>query len=82
MTPSSVAAISFTLGSSTVFLDQSYWQRAIASHPRGTTRAYFLGGISWFSVPFAFGTTMGLSARALERSSVFPTYAKHFSPYT
>ena len=68
------AAISMTLGSSTVFLDQSYWQRAIASDARSTTRAYFLGGLSWFSVPFAFGTTMGLSARALQSNPVFPTW--------
>ncbi|GJE97151.1 solute symporter family transporter [Phanerochaete sordida] len=68
------AAISVVLGTATVFLDQSYWQRAIASNPRGTTKAYILGGLSWFSVPFAFGTTMGLSARALQTSPVFPTY--------
>ncbi|KAI5121046.1 hypothetical protein M0805_008622 [Coniferiporia weirii] len=68
------AGISITIGSATVFLDQSYWQRAIASNPEGTTRAYFLGGLSWFSVPFAFGTVMGLSARALQNNPVFPTY--------
>lgn len=73
------AGISFTIGSATVFLDQSYWQRAIASNPKGTTRAYFLGGLSWFSVPFAFGTIMGLSARALQNSPVFPTYPEPLS---
>lgn len=73
------AAIAFTIGSSTVFLDQSYWQRAIASDPRGTTRAYFLGGLSWFSVPFAFGTIMGLSARALQDNPAFPTYPEPLS---
>lgn len=71
--PSKDAAISITLGSSTVFLDQSYWQRAIASDPKGTTRAYFLGGLSWFSVPLLFGSIMGLSARALQNNPVFPT---------
>lgn len=68
------SAISITIGSATVFLDQSYWQRAIASSPKGTTKAYFLGGLSWFSVPFAFGSVMGLSARALQTNPVFPTY--------
>ena len=33
-----------------------------------------MGGLSWFSVPFAFGTTMGLSARALQANPKFPTY--------
>lgn len=73
------AGISITIGSATVFLDQSYWQRAIASNPKGTTRAYFLGGLSWFSVPFAFGTVMGLSARALQANPVFPTYPQPLS---
>lgn len=73
------AAISVTVGASTVFLDQSYWQRAIASNPKGTTKAYLLGGLSWFSVPFAFGTTMGLSARALQNNPVFPTYPSPLS---
>ena len=73
------AAISFTLGSATVFLDQSYWQRAIASNPSGTTKAYLLGGMSWFSVPFTFGTIMGLSARALQNHPSFPTYPEPLS---
>lgn len=55
-------------------LTSPHRQRAIASNPQGTTRAYILGGMSWFSVPFAFGTTMGLSARALQTNPVFPTY--------
>ncbi|EKM51513.1 uncharacterized protein PHACADRAFT_212160 [Phanerochaete carnosa HHB-10118-sp] len=73
------AAISFVLGTATVFLDQSYWQRAIASNPRGTTKAYVWGGLSWFSVPLAFGTTMGLCARALQTNPAFPTYPQPLS---
>jgi urea-proton symporter len=34
-------------GSGTVFLDQAYWQRAIASLPTSAVRAYILGGITW-----------------------------------
>jgi urea-proton symporter len=79
LTVPSDAGISVTIGSATVFLDQSYWQRAIASHPQGTTKAYLLGGLSWFSVPFAFGTIMGLSARALQNNPAFPTYPQPLS---
>lgn len=68
------AAISVTMGCATVFLDQSYWQRAIASNPKGTTKAYVMAGLTWFSVPFAFGSVMGLSARALETNPAFPTF--------
>ena len=73
------AAISVTIGFATVYLDQSYWQRAIASNPKGTTKAYFLGGLSWFSVPYTFGTVMGLSARALQTNPAFPTYPEPLS---
>lgn len=48
----------------TVFADQSYAQRAIASGPRSTT-AFMLGGVAWFAVPMTMATTMGLAARAL-----------------
>jgi len=49
----------------TVFNDQAYWQRAIASKPQSCVKAYLLGGLAWFSIPFAFATTLGLSAVAL-----------------
>ncbi|KAI8932522.1 hypothetical protein NX059_010701 [Plenodomus lindquistii] len=61
-------------GSGTVFLDQAYWQRAIASKPSTAVRAYLLGGIAWFAIPFGFATTLGLSAAALTDNPRFPTY--------
>ncbi|KAF2736610.1 solute symporter family transporter [Polyplosphaeria fusca] len=61
-------------GSGTVFLDQAYWQRAIASRPSTAVRAYLLGGIAWFAIPFGFSTTMGLAAAALTDNPRFPTY--------
>ncbi|EIW75773.1 urea transporter [Coniophora puteana RWD-64-598 SS2] len=54
----------------TVFQDQAYWQRAIASRPATTVKAYLLGGIAWFAIPFCFATTLGLAAVAL---SVVPS---------
>lgn len=35
-------------GFSTVWLDQAYWQRAIASRPETSVKAYILGGIAWY----------------------------------
>jgi len=61
-------------GSGTVFLDQAYWQRAIASRPDTAVRAYILGGLAWFAIPFGFATTLGLAAVALTDSPSFPTY--------
>ncbi|KAJ7069974.1 urea transporter [Mycena amicta] len=49
----------------TVFLDQGYFQRAIASRPASTVKAYLLGGLAWFAIPFTLATTLGLAAVAL-----------------
>ncbi|KAI7240703.1 solute symporter family transporter [Hortaea werneckii] len=61
-------------GSGTVFLDQAYWQRAIASRPTTAVRAYILGGLAWFAIPFGFSTTLGIAAVALTNNPHFPTY--------
>ncbi|KDQ57453.1 hypothetical protein JAAARDRAFT_193782 [Jaapia argillacea MUCL 33604] len=66
-------------GSGTVFLDQGYWQRAIASRPHTAVRAYLLGGLAWYAIPFAFATTLGLSAVALADHPSFPTYPNPLS---
>ena len=39
----------------TVFVDQSYWQGAIACKPSATYRGYLLGGMAWFAIPFSSG---------------------------
>ncbi|CAG8624019.1 16105_t:CDS:2 [Funneliformis caledonium] len=49
----------------TVFVDNAYWQRAIASRPSSTVKAYLIGGLSWFSIPFTLATTMGIAGVAL-----------------
>lgn len=50
----------------TVFVDQAYWQRAIAAQPSSTVKGFLLGGICWFAIPFTLATTMGLTAIALD----------------
>merc|ERR1712151_1424305 len=49
----------------TVFVDQSYWQSAIAAKPESAARGYMLGGICWFSIPFSLATSLGLASTAL-----------------
>jgi len=49
----------------TVFVDQSYWQSAVAAKPRSAVLAFLIGGLVWFAVPFAMATTNGLAGRAL-----------------
>ena len=50
----------------TVFVDQAYWQRAIAAKPSSTVKGFLLGGACWFAIPFTLATTMGLTAIALD----------------
>merc|ERR1712151_78165 len=49
----------------TVFIDQSYWQSAIAARPTSAARGYLLGGICWFTIPFSLATSLGLASTAL-----------------
>jgi SSS family transporter len=49
----------------TVFVDQAYWQRAIAARPRSAVKGFLIGGLAWFAIPFALATTLGLGAVAV-----------------
>jgi len=49
----------------TVFVDQSYWQSAIAASPASAHKGYMLGGLTWFAIPFALATSLGLAAIAM-----------------
>ncbi|PSS25659.1 hypothetical protein M430DRAFT_134300 [Amorphotheca resinae ATCC 22711] len=66
-------------GMGTVFLDQGYWQRAIASRPTTAVRAYIMGGMAWFAIPFGFATTLGLAAVALTDNPAYPTYPNNMT---
>ncbi|KAI7851724.1 Sodium:solute symporter family-domain-containing protein [Circinella umbellata] len=70
LTMSSVQALIFGIVNivgnfGTVFVDNAYWQRAVAAHPAHCVKAYLLGGLSWYAIPFTLATTMGLTGRAL-----------------
>ncbi|GIK06309.1 hypothetical protein Aspvir_001956 [Aspergillus viridinutans] len=69
----------FVSGFTTVWLDQAYWQRAIASRPETSVKAYLLGGIAWYGIPFGFATAMGLGCAALTNNPAFPTYPNPLS---
>ena len=49
----------------TVFVDQAYWQSAIAASPGAAHKGYLLGGLCWFVIPFGLATALGLAATAL-----------------
>jgi SSS family transporter len=50
----------------TVFVDQSYWQSAIAAKPASAHKGYILGGLVWFTIPFALATSLGLYGVAFQ----------------
>ena len=58
----------------TVFLDNGYYNKAIAASPVHALPGYVFGGLSWFAIPWLTATTMGLACLALESSPSFPTY--------
>ncbi|KAJ5758147.1 uncharacterized protein N7511_006841 [Penicillium nucicola] len=50
----------------TVFLDNGYYNKAIAASPVHAFPGYVIGGLCWFAIPWLCASTMGLSALALE----------------
>ncbi|KAK6177025.1 hypothetical protein SNE40_015215 [Patella caerulea] len=56
----------------TVFVDQSYWQSAVAAKPKQGVIGFLLGGLSWFAIPFSLATTMGLAYVALSARQGVP----------
>lgn len=67
LTLASVGALSFGIinivgNFGSVFTDQTYWQRAIASRPKSAIRGFLIGGLVWFAIPFTLATSLGLSA--------------------
>ncbi|UJR34814.1 hypothetical protein I4U23_027595 [Adineta vaga] len=63
----------------TVFLDNGYYNKAIAASPTSILRSYLLGGLAWFAIPFLTGTTMGIVSITLENNQLFPTYPNRLS---
>ncbi|QLG70964.1 hypothetical protein HG535_0A09130 [Zygotorulaspora mrakii] len=65
--------ISIITGFGLVVLDQAYWSRAIAAESLKTSKAYFIGAVSWFVIPWTMGLSLGLGARACSLIPGFPS---------
>lgn len=63
----------------TVFLDNGYYNKAIAASPVDALPGYVMGGLSWFAVPWLTATSMGLAGLALERYDVWPTFPERMT---
>ncbi|OQD73099.1 hypothetical protein PENDEC_c017G05737 [Penicillium decumbens] len=50
----------------TVFLDNGYYNKAIAASPVHAFPGYVIGGLCWFAIPWLCASTLGISALVLE----------------
>ncbi|CAO2649799.1 Nn.00g010910.m01.CDS01 [Neocucurbitaria sp. VM-36] len=62
-----------------VIMDTGFWQKGFSADVAAAVPGYILGGVASFSVPWAFGTVVGLAALALEKSPSWPTYPNMMS---
>ncbi|KAJ6084346.1 hypothetical protein N7486_011146 [Penicillium sp. IBT 16267x] len=72
--------INITGNFATVFMDQAYWQRAIASESRSAVNAFMAGGLLWFAIPLGFASCMGLTSIALSANPAYPGYPNLLTP--
>lgn len=63
----------------TVFLDNGYYNKAIAAHPVHALPGYIVGGLAWFAIPWLAATTLGLTSLALESSPIYPTFPERLT---
>lgn len=49
----------------TVFLDQTYWQRAIAVNYKSAGSCFLTAGLAWFAIPVGIATVLGISGLLL-----------------
>ncbi|KAF4556098.1 Sodium:solute symporter-like protein 1 [Elsinoe fawcettii] len=63
----------------TVFMDNGYYNKAIAAGISNALPGYVMGGLSWFAIPWLAATAMGLAALSLENNPVWPTYPERMA---
>ncbi|KAJ7126334.1 urea transporter [Mycena epipterygia] len=58
-----------------VYMDQTYWQRAVASKASTSVKGYILGGFAFLPVPWMFATAAGLAIISLSAGPSSPFMA-------
>jgi Na+/proline symporter len=53
-------------GFSSIYIDHSYWQSAIAARPASSYKGFLVGGVAWLAVPLSMGTALGLATVAMQ----------------
>ncbi|GES57704.1 sodium/solute symporter [Aspergillus terreus] len=62
-----------------VVMDTAFWQKSFATEVKATVPGYNLAAVAIFGVPWGLGTVIGLSARVLHTTPLFPTYPGEFT---
>lgn len=57
-----------------VVMDTAFWQKSFATEVNATVPGYNLAALAIFGIPWGLGTVIGLAARALHDTPIFPTY--------
>ncbi|CAH1789774.1 unnamed protein product [Owenia fusiformis] len=64
--------INLVMSSGSQLGDQSYWQSSIAAKPGHGIWGFIAAGITWFAIPLALATSVGLAYIAMEKSQGSP----------
>ncbi|XDG01401.1 hypothetical protein ABKA04_001016 [Annulohypoxylon sp. FPYF3050] len=62
-----------------VVMDTAFWQKSFASEVSATVPGYNLAAIAIFGIPWGLGTVIGLTARAIHNTPIFPSYPGEFT---
>ncbi|ERT01708.1 hypothetical protein HMPREF1624_00002 [Sporothrix schenckii ATCC 58251] len=57
-----------------VIMDTAFWQKSFATEVKATVPGYNLAAIAIFGIPWGLGTVIGLAARVIHSTPIFPTY--------
>ncbi|KAI1500810.1 Sodium:solute symporter family-domain-containing protein [Biscogniauxia marginata] len=63
-----------------VVMDTAFWQKSFATEINATVPGYNLAALAIFGIPWGLGTVVGLTARAIHNTPIFPTYPGEFTP--
>ncbi|KAJ5985623.1 hypothetical protein N7522_012819 [Penicillium canescens] len=57
-----------------VVMDTAFWQKSFATEVQATVPGYNIAALAVFGIPWGLGTVLGLTARAIHNTPIFPTY--------
>ncbi|KAH8691295.1 putative sodium/solute symporter [Talaromyces proteolyticus] len=62
-----------------VVMDTAFWQKSFATEVKATVPGYDLAAVAIFGIPWGLGTVIGLTARAIHNTPIWPAYPAEFT---